>query len=113
MRLCACLLLAQPYPAAAEQNTVLKDFDIAMSQVECRALAINILHELATAGVPVMELDHIISYTDEGSEVIAVCRADRGLLVLLARGALMEPAHIRFHAVFGDRRPAQPGVTGE
>jgi hypothetical protein len=96
-----CLLLVVSCPAVAGPNTVLKDFDIAVSQAECRALSIGILQQLATADVPVMELNHVISYTDGDSEVIAVCRADKGLLVVFARGALTEPAHIRFHAAFG------------
>ena len=85
----------------AGADTVLKDFDIAVTQEECRAQSISILQQLASADVPVMELNHVISYSDADSEVIAICRADKGLLVLFARGALTERAHIGFHAAFG------------
>jgi len=102
VRLCCHLaLLVVCYPAVSGPDTVLKDFDIAVSQAECRAQSINILQQLATADVSVMELNHVISYADGDSEVIAVCRADKGLLVLFTRGALTEQAHIRFHAAFG------------
>lgn len=103
-RLYFCLaLLVVSFSAVAETDTVLKDYDITVSQAECQAQSIGILQQLAAADVPVMELNHVISYVDTDSEVIAICRADKGLLVLFARGALTEQAHIGFHAAFGGR----------
>ena len=54
----------------------------------------RLFHALAANGIPVRELGHIIHYTDTASELIAVCRADRGVMVLFTRGPLTGPAHI-------------------
>ena len=95
------LLLFAAGQVAAGPDTVLKDFDIDVTQAECRARSINILQQLATDDVPVMELGHVISYSGGDAELIAVCRADRGLLVVFARGGLTRKALVGFHAAFG------------
>ena len=75
---------------------LVRDFDIDIPQAECRRTAIRLFQSLAAPGVPVRELGHIIYYTDTSSELVAVCRADRGVLVLFTRGTLTGPAHIGF-----------------
>ena len=75
---------------------MVRDYDIDLSQTECRQTAMRLFQNLAADGVPVRELGHIIYYTDTTSELIAVCRADRGVLVLFTRGPLTVPAHIGF-----------------
>ena len=92
--LAAGLFLLTQLPAQADVDTVVRDFDIDIPQAECRQVAIRLFQSLAEPGVPVRELRHIIYYTDASSELIAVCRADRGVLVLFTRGPLTGPAHI-------------------
>ncbi len=90
------LLLGLGSLVQAGPDTVVRDYDIRLTQTECRQTAMRIFQSLAAAGLPVRELGHIIFYTDEASELIAVCRADRGVLVLFTRGPLTGPAHIGF-----------------
>jgi hypothetical protein len=92
--LAAGLFLLTQLPAQADVDTVVRDFDIDIPQAECRQVAIGLFQSLAAPGVPVRELGHIIYYTDASSELIAVCRAERGVLVLFTRGPLTGPAHI-------------------
>jgi hypothetical protein len=102
MRLIHVLLwLFLSSPAMAGTDMVIRDFDISVTQEECRSTAIRILQSLATDEAPVMELQHIVFYEGGGNELIAVCRADKGLLVLFAKGPVMQAAHIRFHEAFG------------
>lgn len=94
--LCLLLLSAMVSSTRADVDTVVRDYDISLTQTECRHTAIRVFQSLAAAGNPVRELGHIIYYTDSSSELIAVCRADRGVLVLFTRGPLTGPAHIGF-----------------
>lgn len=96
----ALLLLVLAPPVMAGDDMVVRDFDISVTQEECRATAIRIFRSLAGDDVPVMELRHIVFYAGGGNELVAVCRADRGLLVLFAKGPLMEAVHVRFHEAF-------------
>ena len=89
-----------PVITAAADDIAVKDYDISVSQEDCRLTAIRIFQSLASGDVPVMELQHIISYQGSNSELVAVCRADKGLLVLFASGELTQAAHIRFHQAF-------------
>jgi hypothetical protein len=95
------LLLGLSAVASAGNDLVIRDFDIGVTQEECRSTAIRIFRSLATDDVPVMELQHIVFYESGANELAAVCRADKGLLVLFAKGPLMEAAHVRFHEAFG------------
>ena len=97
----ALLLLGLSAPAIAGDDMVIRDFDITVTQEECRATAIRIFQSLASDAIPVTDLQHIVFYAGGGNELIAVCRADKGLLVLFAQGPLMEAAHVRFHEAFG------------
>jgi hypothetical protein len=90
------LYLVQTSPLRAEVDTVVRDYDISFTQTECRQSAMRVFQSLALPGSPVRELGHVIYYTDATSELIAVCRADRGVLVLFTRGPLTGPAHIGF-----------------
>ena len=92
--LAAGLFLFTQLPAQADVDTVVRDFDIDIPQAECLQIAIRLFQSLAAPGVPVRELRHIVYYTDASSELIAVCRADRDVLVLFTRGPLTGPAHI-------------------
>jgi hypothetical protein len=92
--LAAGLFLLTQLPAQADVDTVVRDFDIDMPQGECLQTAIRLFQSLAEPGIPVRELRYIIYYKDASSELIAVCRADRGVLVLFTRGPLTGPAHI-------------------
>ena len=96
MRLfCLLLLLALVSSTRADDvDIVVRDYDISLTQTECRQTAMRVFQSLAAAGISVRELGHIIYYTDTSSELIAVCRADRGVLVLFTRGPLTGPAHI-------------------
>ena len=85
------LFLVQTPPLRAEVDTVVRDYDISFTQTECRQSAMRVFQTLASPGTPVRELGHIIFYTDSTSELIAVCRADRGVLVLFTRGPLTGP----------------------
>jgi hypothetical protein len=96
-RLCLLLLLALVSPTRADVDTVVRDYDINVTQTQCRQTAMRVFLALASADVPVREIGHIIYYTDTSSELIAVCRADRGVVVLFARGPLTAPAHIAFN----------------
>lgn len=84
----------------ADTDTVIKDFDITLSQPECQSTAIRILQSVAHEDVAVMQLKHIIYYSHEESELVAVCRADKGLLVLFAQGPLTEKVLVLFHEAF-------------
>jgi hypothetical protein len=95
------LLLGLSALAIAGDDMVIRDFDITVTQEECRATAIRIFQSLASEDIPVTDLQHIVFYTSDGNELIAVCRADKGLLVLFAKGPLMEAAHVGFHEAFG------------
>ena len=97
----ALMLLVLSSPVLAGSDTVVRDFDISVTQEECQATTLRIFGSLADDDVPVMELRHIVYYENGDSELIAVCRADKGLLVLFASGPLMETAHVRFHEAFG------------
>jgi hypothetical protein len=88
------LLVLTVSAKAADNDTVVRDYDVDLTQTECRQSAMRLFQTLATDGVPVRELGHIIYYSDTASELIALCRADRGLLVLFTRGPLTVPAHI-------------------
>ena len=81
-------------------DTIVKDYDISVSQETCRQTSIDVLHSLAGPQQPVMQLEPMVFYSDEQSEVIAVCRADKGLLVVFARGALAEQGHLAFFEAF-------------
>jgi hypothetical protein len=83
--LAAGLFLFTLHPAQADVDTVVRDFEIDIPQAECRQTAIRMFQSLAAPGGPVRELRHIIDYTDASSELAAVCRADRGVLVLFTR----------------------------
>lgn len=88
------LLVLTVSAKAADDDTVVRDYDVDLTQTECRQIAMRLFQTLATDGFPVRELGHIIYYSDTASELIALCRADRGVLVLFTRGPLTVPAHI-------------------
>jgi hypothetical protein len=50
--------------------------------------------------MPVMQLEPLVFYSDEQSELIAVCRADKGVLVVFARGLLAEQGQLAFYEAF-------------
>ena len=99
-RLLAGLLLITGLASVQADDTIVKDYDISMSQEAYRQTSIDVLHSLAGPQQPVMQLEPMVFYSDEQSEVIAVCRADKGLLVVFARGALAEQGHLAFHEAF-------------
>jgi hypothetical protein len=88
------------FPVESGTDTVIKDFDISMSQSECQDSAIRIFQSVVHDDTPVMQLEHIIFYSREDSELIAVCRADKGLLVLFTQGPLTEKVLVLFHEKF-------------
>jgi hypothetical protein len=96
----AGLLLFPVFTAAYAGDTIVKDYDISLSQEECRQSSINILHSLADPAIPVMQLEPLVFYADETSELIAVCRADKGVLVVFARGVLAERGQLSFYEAF-------------
>ena len=89
-------------PALLSGDILVKDFDVTLSQEDCRLTAIRLFHSLVSDDVPVMEHGHIISYEGGDSELVAVCRADRGVLVLYSKGRLAEAAQIKFYRAFTD-----------
>lgn len=99
-RLAAVLLLLPVLTAAYAGDTIVKDYDIVLSQEECRQTSIRILHSLAGPDVPVMQLEPLVFYSDEQSELIAVCRADKGVLVVIARGVRAEQGQLAFYEAF-------------
>jgi hypothetical protein len=50
--------------------------------------------------MPVMQLEPLVYYSDQQSEFIAVCRADKGVLVVFARGLLAEQGQLAFYEAF-------------
>ena len=99
-RLAAGILLFAGLASAQADDTLVKDYDISVSQDVCRQTSIDILHSLAGPEKPVMQLDPMVFYSDEQSEVIAVCRADKGVLIVFARGLLAEQGHLAFYEAF-------------
>jgi hypothetical protein len=103
IRQLAALLLCVGLLPAHAGDTIVKDYNISLSQEECRDTSIRILQSLASPAVPVMQLEPLVFYTDEQSELIAVCRADKGVLVVFARGVLAEQGQLAFYEVFAVR----------
>ena len=99
-RLVAALLLFPVLTGAYAGDTIVKDYDIGMSQEDCRQTSIRILHSLAGPDIPVMQLEPLVFYSDEQSELIAVCRADKGVLVVFARGVRAEQGQLAFYEAF-------------
>jgi len=99
-RLLAAMLLLTGLTLAHAGDTIVKDYDISLSQEECRQTSIRILHSLAGPEMPVMQLEPLVFYSDEQSEFIAVCRADKGVLVVFARGVLAEQGQLAFYEAF-------------
>ena len=102
-RLTAGLLLFVGMTLAHAGDTIVKDYDISLSQEDCRQTSIRILQSLASPDVPVMQLEPLVFYSDDQSELIAVCRADKGVLVVFARGVLAEPGQLAFYEAFARR----------
>ena len=99
-RLLAGVLLLTGLTLAHAGDTIVKDYDISLSQEECRQTSIRILHSLAGPDMPVMQLEPLVFYADEQSELIAVCRADKGVLVVFTRGMLAEQGQLAFYEAF-------------
>ena len=99
-RLLAGVLLLTGLTLAHAGDTIVKDYDISLSQEECRQTSIRILHSLAGPDMPVMQLEPLVFYSDEQSELIAVCRADKGVLVVFTRGVLAEQGQLAFYEAF-------------
>jgi len=99
-RLLAGMLLLAGLTLAHAGDTIVKDYDISLSQEECRQTSIRILHSLAGPDMPVMQLEPLVFYADEQSELIAVCRADKGVLVVFTRGMLAEQGQLAFYEAF-------------
>lgn len=99
-RLLAAMLLLTGLTLAHAGDTIVKDYDISLSQEDCRQTSIRILHSLAGPEMPVMQLEPLVFYSDEQSEFIAVCRADKGVLVVFARGVLAEQGQLAFYEAF-------------
>ena len=99
-RLLAGMLLLAGLTLAHAGDTIVKDYDISLSQEECRQTSIRILHSLAGPDMPVMQLEPLVFYADEQSELIAVCRADKGVLVVFTRGVLAEQGQLAFYEAF-------------
>ena len=99
-RLLAGVLLLAGLTLAHAGDTIVKDYDISLSQEECRQTSIRILHSLAGPDMPVMQLEPLVFYADEQSELIAVCRADKGVLVVFSRGVLAEQGQLAFYEAF-------------
>ena len=102
-RLIVALLLIFGLASAHAGDTIVKDYNISLSQEQCRQTSIRILHSLAGPNKPVMQLEPLVFYADEQSELIAVCRADKGLLVVFARGVLAEQGQLAFYEAFARR----------
>jgi hypothetical protein len=101
--LAAGLLLCPLLTPAHAGDTIVKDYDISLSQEECRQTSIGILHSLADPAMPVMQLEPLVFYADEQSEIIAVCRADKGVLVVFARGLRAAQGQLAFYEAFARR----------
>ena len=99
-RLTAALLLFSGLTSAQAGDTIVKDYDISLPQEECRQTSIRILHSLAGPDMPVMQLEPLVFYSDEQSELIAICRADKGVLVVFTRGVLAEQGQLAFYEAF-------------
>ena len=99
-RLLAGVLMLTGLTLAHADDTIVKDYDISLSQEECRQTSIRILHSLAGPDMPVMQLEPLVFYADEQSELIAVCRADKGVLVVFTRGMLAEQGQLAFYEAF-------------
>jgi len=99
-RLLAAVLLFAGLTLAHADDTIVKDYDISLSQEECRQTSIHILHSLAGPDMPVMQLEPLVFYADEQSELIAVCRADKGVLVVVTRGVLAQQGQLAFYEAF-------------
>ena len=99
-RLLAGVLLLAGLTLAHAGDTIVKDYDISLSQEECRQTSIRIFHSLAGPDMPVMQLEPLVFYADEQSELIAVCRADKGVLVVFTRGVLAEQGQLAFYEAF-------------
>jgi hypothetical protein len=94
------VLLLAGLTQAHAGDTIVKDYDISLSQEECRQTSIRILHSLAGPDMPVMQLEPLVFYSDEQSELIAICRADKGILVVFTRGVLAEQGQLAFYEAF-------------
>ena len=94
------VLLLAGLTQAHAGDTIVKDYDISLSQEECRQTSIRILHSLAGPDMPVMQLEPLVFYSDEQPELIAVCRADKGVLVVFTRGVLAEQGQLAFYEAF-------------
>ncbi len=103
LRLAAALLLFLQVVVVHAGDTLVRDYTISLSQQECRQISIGIFQSLASPDVPVMQLESLVFYADEQSELIAVCRADKGLLVVFTRGVLAEQAQLAFYEAFAGR----------
>lgn len=103
LRLAAALLLFLQVAVAHAGDTLVRDYTISLSQQECRQMSIGIFQSLASPDVPVMQLEPLVFYADEQSELIAVCRADKGLLVVFTRGVLAEQGQLAFYEAFARR----------
>jgi len=99
-RLLAAVLLLTGLTLAHADDTIVKDYDISLSQEECRQTSTGILHSLAGPDMPVMQLEPLVFYADEQSELIAVCRADKGVLVVVTRGVLAQQGQLAFYEAF-------------
>ena len=99
-RLLAGVVMLTGLTLAHAGDTIVKDYDISLSQEECRQTSIRILHSLAGPDMPVMQLEPLVFYADEQSELIAVCRADKGVLVVFSRGVLAEQGQLAFYEAF-------------
>ena len=102
-RLIVAMLLLLGLTLTHADDTIVKDYDISLSQEECRQTSIRILHSLAGPDMPVMQLEPLVFYSNEQSEFIAVCRADKGVLVVFARGVLAEQGQLAFYEEFARR----------
>ena len=102
-RLIVALLLILGLASAHAGDTIVKDYNISLSQEQCRQMSIDIFQSLTSPDVPVMQLEPLVFYADEQSELIAVCRADKGLLVVFARGVLAEQGQLAFYEAFARR----------
>ncbi|MDH3971149.1 MAG: hypothetical protein OEU63_03140, partial [Gammaproteobacteria bacterium] len=51
-------------PASAQSgDTIVKDYDISLSQQQCRQTSIRVLHSLAGPDKPVMQLEPVVFYS--------------------------------------------------
>jgi len=59
-RLLAAVLLLTGLALAHADDTIVKDYDISLSQEECRQTSTGILHSLAGPDMPVMQLEPLV-----------------------------------------------------